>query len=93
MSRYPFTYELKTERGIAFASVDAMVDAELSNTGKPSINAVFVEGENLFLAHETHLRALACAIAGEAENSRYILAALEDEAAEEFAERQMRRIA
>jgi hypothetical protein len=91
MSRYPFTYEMKTERGVKFATVEAEIDAELGNTGKPSINAVFVEGENLFNGDILH-RSLACAIAGEAENSRYILAALEDEAAEEFAERQMRRM-
>jgi hypothetical protein len=91
MTKLPFTYELKTWRGVAFTSVEADIECELSNIGKPSISAVYVEGENLFNGDILH-RSLACAIANEAENTPWVLFALEDEAAEEFAERQMRRV-
>lgn len=92
MPRYPYTFELKTPRGKEFSTVEAEIECEIGIGGKPSINAVFVDGENLFSGEMLH-RALACAIAGEAESSPKILAALEDEAAEEFAEKQMRRTA
>ena len=88
--RLNYSCELTTPRGIAFASVDAVLDVELTAYGTPSINAVFVDGENLFDGETLH-RSIACAIAGEAENSKKVLAALEDEAYEEWAERKMVR--
>jgi hypothetical protein len=85
-----FTYDLKTEMGVPFTTVDCEVDCELRPSGV-AISGVYIDRENILLSKDVLLISLACAIAGEAENSRHILACLEDEAAEEHAARQMRQ--
>lgn len=88
--RLGYCYEPTTPMGVPMTSIDVEVECELGPTGGTVINAVYVGKENLFDGDTFH-RSLACLIAGEAEDSKWVLAALEDEAAEEFAERQMRR--
>jgi hypothetical protein len=89
--RLDFCYEPTTPKGVPITSIDCEIDCELHPTGGTVINAVYVGNENLFDGDTFH-RSLACLIAGAAEDSKWVLAALEDEAAEEFAERQMRRV-
>jgi hypothetical protein len=82
MIRLGFTYEIKTERGIAFSSVDCEIECEYGLRGEPSMIGVYIDKENLLLSKDVLLLALACEIAGEAENSPRIIEALREEAEE-----------
>jgi hypothetical protein len=74
-----FCYEPTTPKGVPITSIDCEIDCELHPTGGTVINAVYVGKENLFDGDTFH-RALACLIAGEAEDSPFIRKALRDAA-------------
>jgi predicted dinucleotide-binding enzyme len=96
--RIDFTTEVRDpDFGFSLNETDFQIEAELSSLhdGKyiVDVTQVWLDGVDLLASRSPLAQSVASIVTTAAESSRYVLAALEDEAAEEFAERQMRRIA
>lgn len=94
--RIEFTTEVRDpDFGFSLNETDFQIEAELSGLrdGKyiVDVTQVWLDGVDLLASHSPLARSVASIVTTAAESSRHILAALEEEAAEEFAERQMRR--
>ena len=95
--RMTFTTDIR-EPDLGFClgnDLDFQIEAELSgvHNGEAVIDVtqVWLDGVDLLASNSPLARSVASIVTTAAEGSASVLAALEDEAAEEFAERQRRR--
>lgn len=92
-----FTTEVRDpDFGFSLNETDFQIEAELSglHDGKHIVDVtqVWLDGVDLLASNSPLARSVASIVTTAAEGSQSVLACLEEEAAEEFAERQMRRV-